>query len=124
MVLVPSEGRAQARFPALEPGTTYSQLRSYPIRSGKHIAALGRQLSMSCCNFGTVDPKADDLLSGARLVLVTTQRVAGAGMVPIPGIGPVITVLISLVDKITVCIFREVRRSVQSCLLTLFFRRR
>ncbi|KAI1785802.1 hypothetical protein LXA43DRAFT_976027 [Ganoderma leucocontextum] len=54
---------------------------------------------MNCCNIDSVDPNVDKLLSGARLLLVTSQSITS--IVPIPGIGPVTSVLISLIDKIS-----------------------
>ena len=57
---------------------------------------------MSCYNIESIDPDVDKLLSGARLVLVAGR--GAASVVPIPGIGPVATTLISLIDKIAVCV--------------------
>ena len=57
---------------------------------------------MNCCCNISIDPDVDKLLSNARLVLVASQGVSS--MVPIPGIGAVTSSLISLIDKIAVCI--------------------
>ena len=58
---------------------------------------------MNCCCNISIDPDVDKLLSNARLVLVASQGVSS--MVPIPGIGAVTSSLISLIDKIAVCVF-------------------
>ncbi len=55
---------------------------------------------MNCCNNDSTDPGVDKLLSGARLLLVAGQ--GASSIVPIPGIGPVTTALITLIDKIAV----------------------
>nr|VWO98128.1 Glucose transporter rco-3 [Ganoderma boninense] len=53
---------------------------------------------MNCCKGDSIDPGVDKLLSGARLALVASQGLSS--IVPIPGMGPVTNVLISLIDKI------------------------
>ncbi|PIL29476.1 hypothetical protein GSI_08418 [Ganoderma sinense ZZ0214-1] len=53
---------------------------------------------MNCCKADSIDPSVDKLLSGARLALVASQGLSN--IVPIPGMGPVTNVLISLIDKI------------------------
>ena len=61
---------------------------------------------MNCCacscDTESLDVHADTALKTARLVLVASQNVTS--IVPIPGIGPVTSVLIELIDKITVYI--------------------
>ncbi|TBU30050.1 hypothetical protein BD311DRAFT_755204 [Dichomitus squalens] len=56
---------------------------------------------MNCCfcSSGQANAKADAVLKGARLILTTSQNVTS--MVPIPGIGPITTILIALIDKLT-----------------------
>ena len=54
------------------------------------------------CDAESLDVHADTALKSARLVLVASQNVTS--IVPIPGIGPVTSVLIELIDKITVYI--------------------